>query len=93
MARKKKKERQGEERETEREEIQLHPDVKKSVWLVAFLGVAVLFILAGTGQAGPLGGGFYSFFDKVLGWGYYLLPLVFLMLAFSFSARHFSIFL
>ncbi|KKU94473.1 MAG: Cell division FtsK/SpoIIIE [Candidatus Jorgensenbacteria bacterium GW2011_GWA1_48_13] len=84
MARKKKKERQGEERETEREEIQLHPDVKKSVWLVAFLGVAVLFILAGTGQAGPLGGGFYSFFDKVLGWGYYLLPLVFLMLAFSF---------
>ncbi len=84
MVRKKKKERREELPDSEKEEVTLHPDVKKSAWLVAFLGVAVLFILAGTGQAGPLGGGFYSFFNKALGWGYYLLPLVFLMLAFSF---------
>jgi len=82
MARRRKKERR--EGEKEMEEVKLHPEVKKSAWLVALLGVAVLFILAGTGEAGPWGSSFYSFFSKVLGWGYYLLPTVFLMLAFSF---------
>ncbi|HXF44213.1 MAG TPA: hypothetical protein VNK70_01990, partial [Candidatus Paceibacterota bacterium] len=84
MARKKKRERKGKSDEIPSEDEKIHPEVKKSVWLVAFLGIAVLFILAGTGQAGPWGNSFYSFFNKLLGWGYFLLPLVFLMLAFSF---------
>jgi S-DNA-T family DNA segregation ATPase FtsK/SpoIIIE len=65
----------------------LHPEIKKSVWVVVFFGLAVIFILAAIGQAGPIGGWFYNFFYKLLGWGYYLLPAVSLILAFSFCGQ------
>jgi len=65
-------------------EPKLHPETKKSVWIVIFLGAAVLLILASAHQAGPWGNRFYSFFDKLFGWGYYLLPIVFFLLALSF---------
>ena len=78
--RKRKKENRGFETPT------LHPDVKKSVWIILFLGVAVLFVLAAMGQAGPFGKNFYLLFNKLLGWGYFLLPIVFFLLAFSFIA-------
>ncbi|MBI4034234.1 MAG: DUF87 domain-containing protein [Candidatus Brennerbacteria bacterium] len=64
----------------------LHPDVKKTVWIVVFLGIAVLFILAGAGQAGPWGTNIYAVLDKLFGWGYYLLPIVFFIVAFSLVA-------
>jgi len=59
----------------------LHPDTKKSIWALIFLGVAVVFVLAGFASAGPLGNFVYDFFEKVFGWGYYLLPLIFLILS------------
>lgn len=66
--------------EHEPKEPRLHPETKKSVWALVFLGIAVLFILAGFENAGPFGNFLYRFFDKVFGWGYYLLPLTFLIL-------------
>lgn len=59
----------------------LHPDTKKSIWALIFLGVAVVLVLAGFASAGPLGNFVYDFFEKVFGWGYYLLPLIFLILS------------
>ncbi|MEK7464556.1 MAG: DNA translocase FtsK [Patescibacteria group bacterium] len=69
----------------------IHPDIRKTVWTILFLGIAVLFILAGVSQAGPWGEKFYLTFNKLFGWGYYLFPLSSFLLAFSFitTARKF----
>ncbi|KKU91623.1 MAG: Cell division FtsK/SpoIIIE [Candidatus Jorgensenbacteria bacterium GW2011_GWA1_48_11] len=84
MTRKKKNPK--EEKEARPRESELHPDIRKSVWVIFFLALAILFILAGTGEAGPFGAGFYNVFDKLFGWGYYFLPIVSFLIAFSFIA-------
>lgn len=81
MAKEKSKKRNGEDRV--KEQIPLHPETRKSVWIVAFLGIAVLFVLAGVGQAGPWGDALYGALAKFFGWGYYFLPAVCFILAFS----------
>ncbi len=65
----------------------VHPDIKKTVWIIFFLGAAVLFIFAAANQAGPIGGYFYLFLNKLFGVGYYLLPTISFVLAFAFVAR------
>ncbi len=73
--------------ETEKRfDLTLHPDVKKSVVVVVCIAFAILFILAANNQAGPAGKWFYGFFQKLFGWGYYLLPTAAFMLAFAFIA-------
>lgn len=83
MARRSKKEifkTQG--KDNKEKESGLHPETKKSVGMVFFLALAVIFILAAAGQAGPAGSLLYRFLDKVFGWGYYLLPFIFFLAAF-----------
>ena len=65
----------------ELEELRLHPETKKSIWAVAFFGVAAILVLASFQNAGPLGGFLYRVFNNLFGWGYYLLPLIFLIIA------------
>ncbi len=65
-------------------ELNLHPDIKKSVWIVVFFALTVIFLLAAAGQAGPLGEQFYTLFEKLFGIGYYLLPITSFLIAFSF---------
>jgi S-DNA-T family DNA segregation ATPase FtsK/SpoIIIE len=67
-------------------DVAIHPDVKKTIWVVLFLGIAILFVLAGAGQAGPWGANIYSVLNKFFGWGYYLLPIIFFVIAFSLVA-------
>ena len=62
-------------------EMRLHPDTHKSVWAVVFIGVAIILFLASFQKAGPVGGFFYILFNDLFGWGYYLLPLVCLVIA------------
>lgn len=86
MARRGKKQKIEKEEEGEVKEPRLHPETKKSVGIVVFLALAAVFILAAAGQAGPVGGAAYRGLDKLFGWGYYLLPVVFFLLAFAFTA-------
>ncbi len=86
MGRKNKKKEELNRKELKKEETKLHPDVAKTVWLVVFLGMAALFILAGAGEAGPVGASIYRLLDKIFGWGYYLLPAVAFIFAFSLVA-------
>lgn len=62
----------------------LHPDTKKGVWAIIFLGVSAILLLARFGGAGPIGKFFYGVFNKLFGVGYYLLPLIFLVMAIVF---------
>ncbi|MDO8536876.1 MAG: DNA translocase FtsK [bacterium] len=52
----------------------LHPDTKKSIWAIAFFGLAVIFVLAAFGKAGPLGGLLHGAFQTLFGAGYFILP-------------------
>jgi DNA segregation ATPase FtsK/SpoIIIE, S-DNA-T family len=82
----KKNRRKNEERDadTRTEHLNLHPDTKRSIFVVAFIGIGIILVLAAAGQAGPWGGGLYSFFETLFGIGYYLLPIVCFLFAFSF---------
>ena len=95
MAKRKKKKKDGNKdiaRETSDRstvsEHRLHPDTKKSVWAVSFLGVAVILTLAGFSKAGPAGNTIYKGLDTLFGWGYFILPLTLLFAAvIFFSSR------
>ncbi len=67
-------------------EPRLHPETKKSILAIVFLGIAAILILASFKSAGPFGNFLYLFFEKLFGWGYYLLPLIFLVLSGVFLA-------
>jgi len=72
------------ERGQKQSQYPLHPEIKKSVWMVSFLALAVISLLAGLGQAGPWGEGMYNGLKTLFGWGYFFLPFLFFMFAFSF---------
>lgn len=91
MARRKKElEEDLEEEETPRarrkykKETQLHPDTRKWLFVVGFLALALVLLLAGFHQAGPAGESFYKITKTLFGWGYYLLPIVSVLLGLSF---------
>jgi len=67
-----------------REKINLRPDTKKSLWIIVFVGLAIILLLAGVHKAGPFGEWFYSIMNSLFGIGYYLFPVVSLLLGFSF---------
>src|SRR4030042_5372591 len=67
-------------------EPRLRPETKKSIWALAFLGIAAVLILARFANAGPFGNFLYRIFENLFGWGYYLLPAIFLVLAGGFLA-------
>jgi S-DNA-T family DNA segregation ATPase FtsK/SpoIIIE len=62
----------------------LHPDIQRSVWIVILIGIGIIFLLAGFGQAGPWGEKMYAAFKTLFGWGYYFIPAMFFLIAFSF---------
>lgn len=57
-------------------ELRLHPETKKSIWAVILFGIALILLLAGFQNAGPAGNFLYDIFRSLFGWGYYLLPLI-----------------
>ena len=70
-------------------EHRLHPDTKKSIWALSFIGVAVVLTLAWFGGAGPAGNAIFKSLSALFGWGYFILPvtLVFAAIVFFFTGR------
>ncbi|MBI5306060.1 DNA translocase FtsK 4TM domain-containing protein [Candidatus Wolfebacteria bacterium] len=66
------------------EDFELHHDAKKSVWAIIFISVAIILTMARFQNAGPAGNFFYNIFERLFGIGYYLLPLIFLIIAIVF---------
>src|SRR3989344_2120550 len=47
----------------------LHPETKRSIWAVAFIGVALVLVLAHLHRAGPVGEWIFSILSALFGWG------------------------
>ncbi|MDP3015200.1 MAG: DNA translocase FtsK [bacterium] len=62
-------------------DFRLNPETKKSIWAVVFFGIAAVLVLASFNNAGPFGNLLFRIFEGLFGWGYYLLPLIFLIMA------------
>ena len=68
----------------------IREETKSSVWAVIFLGLFIIFLLAGFKKAGIAGRSLYDGLSYLLGFGYFLIPTVFLLLSISFfrSIKH-----
>ncbi len=75
------------ERSTYRSKSSLKDETIQSIVSIVFFLLALLFILAAVGEngmAGKVGLALYSFFHYLFGLGYYLAPLLFVMLGAAF---------
>lgn len=81
--RKKKRRDRDDEQEDEEDSIleRLHPEIKRSIWVIALVAVAILLLLAAAGKAGPFGTAVFGALTRLFGIGYYLLPFVALLFA------------
>lgn len=55
---------------------EIHPDIQRSIWVIALVAFAAILLLAAAGKAGPAGAFMYKGLHQLFGIGYYLLPLV-----------------
>src|SRR3989344_312725 len=69
-------------------EARLHPDARKSIWGIVFIGLAIVFALAGIGRAGPVGIWTYGILHALLGVGYFIFPLTLLFAGLMFFASN-----
>src|SRR5262245_39326842 len=63
-------------------------ETKKSVIGVLLIGVSIILFLAAFNSAGPAGAFAYGLLDQLLGIGYYLIPLIFLIVGILFLLSH-----
>ena len=72
----------------EEQEISYKPKLKestlKSVWGIVLFVLSIFFVLAAFGNGGPVGSWTFTHIKTLLGYGYYLLPTILLLLSLSF---------
>lgn len=84
MSSKRKREKKEEENQEENKEQGLNPESHQLIFAVSSFAFGVIFALAAFGKAGLIGGKIYAAFDAVFGKGFFILPLVFFLMGFSF---------
>lgn len=62
----------------------LKESTMKSVWGIVLFVLSIFFLLAAFGKGGPVGGWTFSSITTLLGYGYYLVPTILLILSLSF---------
>lgn len=62
----------------------LEDQTKKAILAILFFSFALIIFLSIWHKAGPFGELIFKGFDYLFGWGYFVLPIVFLMMAFEF---------
>jgi len=65
-------------------ETPLNIEIKNSIYAILFLCLALILILSSFDLAGPIGRLIFKVFDYLLGWGYFVLPILFLLISFNF---------
>lgn len=61
--------------------LQIHPETERSILAIFFVGISAILILASFQNAGPAGEFIYEVLTGLFGLGYYLFPLIFLIMA------------
>ncbi len=84
MGRHKKKDKQGKHEEEKKSKFDISQETKNSIWGIGSFILAVLSILAFIGKAGVAGEGFNIFARSLFGWGFFIVPVAFIILGFSF---------
>ena len=80
MSKKSKRRKKEEEEESEDEgDGWLRPETKRSIWGIVLIVLGIILILAKAGKAGPVGEFLAKTFIALLGWGYLILPLSFVL--------------
>ncbi|MEK7114808.1 MAG: DNA translocase FtsK 4TM domain-containing protein, partial [Patescibacteria group bacterium] len=72
------------EEETKEKEPKIGLETKKSIAAILMIGLAALLLLAKLDKAGPIGQITYNGLNSFFGWGYYLLPLMSIIVALVF---------
>ncbi len=62
----------------------LEDQTKKAILAILFFSFSIIVLLSIWRKAGPFGDIVYSSFNYLFGWGYFILPIIFLMMAFEF---------
>jgi S-DNA-T family DNA segregation ATPase FtsK/SpoIIIE len=84
MGRHKKKEKQGKVKEERESKFDISRETKNSIWGIGSFILAVLSVLSFVGKAGLAGEGFNLFARSLFGWGFFIVPVAFALLGFSF---------
>lgn len=84
MARKKKNRKNKEEdEENYKKGSRISPETQNSIFAVASFALAVLTVLSFSGKGGQVGDQFSSFAHILFGWGFFIIPIAFLLLGIS----------
>ncbi|MCL4405381.1 MAG: DNA translocase FtsK [Patescibacteria group bacterium] len=81
------KKNRSKDKNREVQDPKLHPETKNSVLAVVFIGIAAILVLGGLGEAGPAGQYIHIFLNEFLGWGYYLIPTILIIISANFFVR------
>lgn len=82
------KERSGGERKSRKKRLffkELRGETRDSIFAIFYLALTLIFLLAGLDRAGSFGKLAYRGLHFLLGWGYFLIPLLCFMLSLSFA--------
>ncbi len=85
MARKKKKQKnRGIEEEKPKKGTRVSPETQNSIFAISSFVLAVLSVLSFVGKGGQAGDRFSDFSHVLFGWGFFIIPIAFLLLGVSF---------
>lgn len=84
MSKRDKKKRNSESETEITRKMQLKESTLKSVWGIVLFVLSAFFLLAAFGKGGPVGSWTFEHIKTLLGYGYYLLPTILLLLSLSF---------
>src|SRR3990167_7245379 len=84
MGRHKKKEKHTKSKEDKVSRFDISQETKNSIWGIGGFILAVLSILSFVGKAGWAGEGFNIFARSLFGWGFFIVPIAFVILGLSF---------
>jgi len=65
-------------------ESPLNIEIRNSLYAILFLCLSLILVLSSFNLAGPIGRGIFKVFDYLLGLGYFVLPILFLLISFNF---------
>ena len=61
--------------------IKVKPSVAREIWAIIYLVIGILMVLSMRRTFGVMGDSWINIFSPVLGWGIYMIPLVFFLIS------------